>query len=339
MIELNRNIEELWMFLSDAWSRLEDKTTIEGMWETAASGMEMLLSKTMDIQNSRSLQYLPEIIDDGPLSYTFVYSGIDNMINVLPSDTGLFKYYLDDWTISIPTIIQEYTYLNSGVSHTYYENTDYTISGMNTLIWLTTPFWDERYSNIKVFTVSLPIVTRINPILLNAWARIVGIDLAEFNSYITYKENTLAAKYRHLKHLIWALISKQLAHPTIKTLQDGLSIAAGLPFAYEAGTVSYAYDSGVYTMTVGDEVYFIPSGLTPVLQGSSVDKFDLLVSGLCVWDYYNNQTLIQQYSNVLTCFNTVIVEKSIPLTYDLAFYEDYRDKLLPVQFHKIYLGF
>ncbi len=340
MIEINRDIQNLWLFLSDAWANLDDKSIIESMWETTASGVDMLLNKTMEIQNSRSLEYLSPIIDDGPITYTFIYSGIETLENTLSSNIGIFKYYLDDWTLSIPTLEQEYTYINSGLTHTYTEGVDYTISGMNTLYWLTSPIWDARYTTLETFTVSAPIIYRINPIMMGAWARFLDVDIDIFNSYNTFTTETLAEKYKHLKYFIWALITKQLERPTIDVIQDALSIAHGLPFAYNAGTISYTYDGGIYTVTVGSDVYYLSSGLIPISSGLAVEKFDPLVSGLYVWDYYNNPTLIGQHSNQLTRYNTIIIENTLSgLEYNTTFYEDYRDKLLPIQFHKTYLGY
>jgi hypothetical protein len=339
MIEITRDIENLWLFLSDAWANLDDKSIVESLWQTTASGVDMLMNKTMEIQNSRSLEYLPAVIDDAPMTYTFVYSGIESLENVLETSLGKFKYYIDDWTLSIPTLEQEYTYLNSGVIHTYYEGTDYTISGMNTLIWLTQPLWDERYTTIETFTVSAPIVYRINPILMNAWARFLNIDIDKYNSYNTYNAVTLSAKYKHLKYFIWALVTKQLEHPTIATIQNALSIAHGLPFAYNAGIITYTHNGNTYTVTVGEDVYYLPSGLVPIASGTVVEKFDPLVSGIYVWDYYNNPTIVNLNSNMLTKYNTVIVQNTISgLEYNAEFYEDYRDKLLPIQLHKVFIG-
>jgi hypothetical protein len=340
MITVNRNAQDLWNYLSDAWSKVVDKTNVEAEWETLSSGIERLSTFMMDVQNSRSLEYLPPIIEEGPLTYTFVCSGIEDLINVMEDPTVIFKYYLDDWILTIPTMEQRYSYLASGVDHVYIEGVDYSISGMNTLYWLRDPFWDERYTNLEVFTVSVPLVYRVNPVLLGTWARMVNIDIEKFNSYNIYKTNTSENKYKHLKFLIWALLNKQLEKPTIKILQDGLSIALGLPFAYEGGTVEYVYSEGIYTVTVGNEQYLIPSGFNIVASGTELDQFDLLVSGINVWDYYNNPTKIGQYTNALTQYNTLLIENNIEnLTYNVTFYEDYRDKLLPIHFHKIYLGF
>jgi len=135
------------------------------------------------------------------------------------------------------------------------------------------------------------------------------------------------------------LVTKQLEHPTIATIQNALSIAHGLPFAYNAGIITYTHNGNTYTVTVGEDVYYLPSGLVPIASGTVVEKFDPLVSGIYVWDYYNNPTIVNLNSNMLTKYNTVIVQNTISgLEYNAEFYEDYRDKLLPIQLHKVFIG-
>ena len=330
---VTRNSSNIWNTLSDAWRTLEGRETIEGVWDTISSGVDCLMQHTMDVQNSRSFQYMPSLINDGPVEFTFIVSGLQDQVNVLPSlESELFRYYIDDWTLSIPTMSQQY--LSSGImaTHTYYEGLDYTISGMNTLRWLTVPAWDTRYPMVEAIYVVAPIVNRINPVLMNTWARTLDFDYDAFSSYSTYGND----RYVHLKYLIWALVYKQLQSPTLQNLQDGLSIAIGAPFAYNSGIVNYTGNG----MTVGNDTYVIPSALARIPNGTVVNKFDVLTTAVKLNDYYSIPTLVGTGggTNALNQFNTVHIDLSSTRSfeYDADFFAHYRDTILPIQFRKVY---
>ena len=331
----NRDLTNLWASLSDAWSRFEDKATIEAIWTGIAAGSDLILNRTMDVQNSRSLEYMPPILDDGPKIISIVESGLETT-TVVVENGGIFKQYIDDWTLSIPTLVQTYTVVSSSGTHTYYEGVDYVISGMNTLLWLTTPIWDTRYPSMHVLQLAADSVKRINPIMMNLWARLIDLELDEFNQYNIFTTITNANKYKHLKYFIWAMVYKRLQSPTIKNLQDALNISLGMPFAYDAGVATVAVVGDHYEITIGTQVYVLPAGLTPCISnGETVAKFDLLARGLYVYDYYNNPSLVGANSNILTKFNTFLIHKLPALslvTYSTTFYTTYREKLLPVQF-------
>jgi hypothetical protein len=339
MITVNRNVQNFWDYLSDAWTAFENKAEIEVLWEAIASGIDYTMAKTMDVQNSRSLLHMPHLIEDGPVTFTIQHSGLESsLINTYPSEYpgALFKYYLDDWVVSMPFLQQTYSYVNTTVSHTYTYGADYMISGLNTLHWLTPPYWDERYSNIQVLTVTAPQVKRINPSLMGLWARAVDLDINEFTSYNTFKPVSDDSKYKHLKYFIWALASKKLALPTIKNMQDALAIAYGMPFAYTAGTLTYQQTGDLYTVNVGTEEYTV-SGLTVLASGTVVEQFDPLTEDILLYDYYNNPSLVEQHSNILTRYNTLVIKKTTAATinaqYNNAFALDYISTLLPIHFH------
>ena len=330
---VTRNSQNIWNSLSDAWRSLEGRETIEGVWDTTSSGIDCLMQHAMDAQNSRAFEHMPSKIDDGPLEFTFIVSGLEDQINVLPSLTNeLFRYYIDDWTISIPTMSQQY--LSSGVmiTHTYYEGFDYTISGMNTLRWLTIPLWDTRYPMVEALHVVAPIVYRINPVLMNTWARALDFDYDVFTSYDIYGNE----QYMHLKYLIWALTYKRLQWPTLQNLQDGLSIAAGAPFAYNPGTVVYTGTG----MTIGNDTYIIPGGMTRIADGTVVNKFDVLTEAIKLDDYYSNPGIIQTSigTNALNQFRTVFIDLTLAslFDYNVDFFSYYRDTIIPIQLRKVY---
>ena len=107
----------------------------------------------------------------------------------------------------------------------------------------------------------------------------------------------------HLTKLSHAMYSTSKKHPTLKNLQNLYSLILGVPFSYEAGTVSsltsnstsnYITISGltgdiVYEVT--NESYFAPS------VGDETDKFSSLISGVSMYDYDSNPSMI---SGILT---------------------------------------
>jgi len=340
MAIVDRKVENIWASLSDAWGKFEDKPTIEGLWSGIAAGADLLLNKTMEVQNSRIIDYLPPIIEDGPQTFVIIESGTGS--NVVPSgvdtfDSGLFKMYIDDWTLSIPTLVQSYYVVGSGVTHTYTEGVDYTISGMNTLIWITTPEWDLRYPGRHVLTLTADSVKRINPVLMNLWARFLDLELDDFNQYNIFQTATDVNKYKHLKYFVWALFSKRLHSPTVKNIEDAVNIAYGFPFAYEAGTAQVVASGLSYNITIGDQTYYLPASLTPcIADGAVVERFDLLARGITVYDYYNNPSVEDAQANVLTKYNTLVLQKTTALgnlvTNSPTFYQNYRSSMLPIHF-------
>ncbi|MFA6295420.1 MAG: hypothetical protein WC666_03275 [Candidatus Paceibacterota bacterium] len=332
-----RDLTNLWAHLSDAWGRFEDKSTIESMWTGVAAGSDLLMSRLLDVQNSRTMQYMPPIIEDGPMTFTIIESGTGANTVVITDGSGIFKTYINDWTLSIPTFTQSYYVVASGVTYTYTNNVDYTISGMNTLVWKTTPHWDQRYPSMHVLTLTADSVKRVNPVLTNLWLRLIDLELTDFNQYNIFQTVTDANKYKHLKNFVWALFHKRLQSPTIKTLEDALNIAAGMPFAYDAGIAVVAYVTDHYEVTIGTQTYTFPVGLTPiVINGATVKKFDILAKGIAVYDYYNNPSVVGAVANVLTKYNTFIIQTTAAqatlVSKSSTYYAAFKTKLLPVQF-------
>lgn len=330
-----RELTELWAYLGDAWGKFGDKATIEAIWAGTAAGADLVMDRVLDVQNSRSLEYMPPTLEDGPEMFTIIESGIHT--NTVPTESGLFKHYIEDWTLSIPTLTQTYNVVSSGVDNTYTEGVDYVVSGMNSIVWLIEPEWDLRYPSMHVLTLHAESIVRINPVLMNLWARLVSLELDDFNQYNIFQTNTTANKYKHLKYFIWALAYKRLQSPTIKTIEDGLNIAAGMPFAYDAGTATVSYVTDHYEITIGTRTYVLPAGLTPVISnGDTVKKFDILAKGIAVYDYYNNPAGITAVTNVLTRYNTFIIQTTTAqaslVTKSADFYSEFKEKLLPLHF-------
>lgn len=131
-------------------------------------------------------------------------------------------------------------------------------------------------------------------------------------------------KSRYYKHLIWALSTIKRKTPTIKNLKDGLGIAMGLPFSYEAGTVD-SIESRV--ITIGDYSYDIPADFTiSVSEGESVDQFQLLCSDI---DYEENMDSVVQFKKK----STVKFYVSHDGNYDQDFVDSYFESIVPKSLH------
>lgn len=78
----------------------------------------------------------------------------------------------------------------------------------------------------------------------------------------------------------------------ITNLEKILNLIYNTPFAYEAGTLADVTSSGGYTtFTIGDYYYKIPDTLLLLKSsGSSIDKYEILVSGVTIDDAYISGT-------------------------------------------------
>jgi hypothetical protein len=322
---------QLWDALGSSWENFQNKDVVEAFWQGLSSGLSVVNTYTLETQKSRTLEYMSPTIDSGPENYFLVYSGLSTDLTVdLLASGGLFSYQIDDWTYSIPTITSEYKYRGVTYSGLYTEGIDYTISGMNHIVWNTTPpTQDLRFSDKGVLVGYARHVYRLNPVLMGVWAREIGATYDDLSSYETYGND----QYTHLKMLIWALVTERMRGPSIKMLKDSFGIAHGMPFAYESGLMSYTSSGGHYNVYVGDDTYVFPSGLVPIASGY-VDKFDLLASGLALWDYVTNAGLVNAHANVYNRRNTLIYQMSSTLSglsYSDDFFDAFLAEIMPVQ--------
>lgn len=334
---IKRKSNKLWDYLGSAWDNFENKEDVETFWDALASGIDKVRFFTYDIQRSKSLKYMPETLDIGPITYTIIYSGLNQNTTSIPS--GLFEYPIDEWTYSIPQLVHSYKYaLGSGL-HTYVESIDYTVSGYNHIAWKgsTHPAADPRYPSSETVIGYAEHVYQVNPVLMNMWARALNFSLSDLVKYSFYKTTSTAAiKYRHLRYLVWALSYKKLKPPSIKNLHDAFGIARGLPFAYYSGILSSVDNGGGnYTLTVGAETYTI-NGLTPVPNGP-IGQFDLLVSGLSLWDYNKRPASISAISaaNTMNRQNLLLFEMNSSVSsitsYSTNFFNTYISGIMPEQ--------
>jgi hypothetical protein len=245
--------------------------------------------------------------------------------------TGYFEYALPEYTYSVPTITYKYTYNGVVYTGTYTENVDYLISSeLNSLIWIGTIIPDRRYSDKRVLIGTADHVYRINPVLGDVWSRQCGFKIQTmYPSYGSFGQE----KYTHLKQLIWSLDFYQQQAPSIYTLRNAYGIARGLPFAYESGIMSYTTVGGLYNVTIGGDTFIFPSGVRPGPIGY-YDKFEVLASGLELYDYISNPSLINTYTNPYTRRSTLIYDLDASLS-GISFSQDFLDtymaKIIPEQ--------
>lgn len=231
-----------------------------------------------------------------------------------------FAFPIDEWTYSIPTL--QYSYMYNGVVYSgmYTQGVDYVINNsFNAILWIgNSPIPDQRYPGIGILNVVAPSILRINPVLANVWCRAIGLNIKTQFNYMTFGQD----KYLHLKMFTWALATHRRAVPSIYTLENAYGIARGLPFAYASGILSWTMISGLYNVTVGVYTYLFPSGIVPRQSGLAYNTFELIGSGLNLWDYTTNAGMITPYTNVFNQNNFLLYKLDSSLS-GLSFSQDF----------------
>jgi hypothetical protein len=265
---------------------------------------------------------MSETVDESPYWMNITYSGDNSNVTPYPLGGG--------WHFGIPAYTYEMPTLETAGGTVYSEGVNYTVSGMDTLVWTgenPTPDWGDTVK------LKAPVLRRINPALMSIWAKAVNVTLGRFASYSIWGQNY----YKHLKYFIWALAHKQCMPPTLKNLSDGIAIARGAPFSYVSGLLTYDYIPGTegYGVHVGGYDYILPSGLMPIPSGA-VAQFDVIASGILLSDYVSDPALVALHaSSVYSKPNTVVVSLTPALqrqAYSQELYNVYVSGLLPCQY-------
>ena len=322
----------LWNYIGSVWGDYNDKPAIEAFWEGLNSGIQHMYRYEVELQKSRSLDLMSPTFDIGPEFFNITYSGVDStVVNVYPTSSGLFEFPLPEWTYSVPALTYSYVYNGVTYSGVHTQDVDYLVSGYNSLVWIgEAPSADPRYtSSIKRTNLYAENIRVLNPMLMNTWAVFCDFKIEYFADYITYGQDY----YKHLKMLIWALVYKQMQAPSIKTLNDAFAISRGMPFAYASGLAVNTYVTDHYETTIGGYTYVLPAGMTPVLDGSTVSQFDVIASGIQLYDMRSNLSLVSDYSNAYNRRNTLVfdVKGSAGENYNQTFHSAYVNKLMPKQ--------
>lgn len=324
---MDNRTKELWSLLGSAWEKFQNRDVILNTWQSMLNASDRMLDNVLQVQKSRSLAYLTPLVEHGPEEYTIVHSGLLDT-NTYPVISGLFSFYVGEYTESIPTL--NVTYWYNGIKYTasYIENIDYLVSGYSHIIWTgAPPLWDTRYSGISTTTLYASSVKRYNPLLMGLFARMVGLDLNTFKLYNTYG-NSL---YTHLKYMIWALFYYQMSAPSIHTLENAYGIVRGLPFTYTGGNITHTLISGLWNVSDSSFTYILPSGMSPVPSGSYY-PFEIIASGLTLYDYTTDSGLCFSQSNAYQMNNTIVYKYTAPdVNFSPTYLNTYITNLMPLQ--------
>lgn len=325
------DVKEFWQHIGSAWEWFQDKPTIESYWTGLASGIEHVNNKVFDVQLSKSLLYMPPAINTGPNEFRIIWSGLSTELTVTPLVSGgLFEFGIDEWTYSVPQLRYEYKY--NGITHSgmYVEDIDYRVTDYHKIIWIgNEPEKDLRIPSNKTFIGYAPYVYKINPILMNTWARFIGFNIKDLDYYASYGQD----KYKHLKMLIWALMYYRINAPSIKILRNSYAIARGLPFSYTTGTLTSENVGGHDLVHIGNDTYVLPSGVLSVADGP-INQFDIICDGVGLDDYTSDPVLISNYGNQFSQRNTLVYKFDPSLdniTYSMSFLDSYIDNIMPSQ--------
>lgn len=96
-------------------------------------------------------------------------------------------------------------------------------------------------------------------------------------------------------------------------------MSRGVPFAYHNGTIDNINGQTITIQVSGItntyDTYVLPSGVTlPYTINDTVNRFDLLASGIHLYDNVNNSNFISQLDDV----NAFNIQSRIQFTYDTS---------------------
>jgi len=344
-------------------------TALDESGETTASDSLIIISGQTDLSsNSNTINWLAV---SGASSYN-VYGRLQNQYYYISTISGLT--FIDDGTISVNTslivpvtnttiksylykIPNDYAYLTipvlSGINtgNVLLEGTDYELEGLHYIRFFDAAsnyVYDEYTDEREIFNA--PQALFILPSLLNLYFKSFGAlndpeEVINDNAYLPYISGWSTASYfdqrrlyaEHLKYFSHALTNALSKGPSFKNLKDAFCLISGMPFAYEAGTVSEILEdeNDNYLTISGGNTYQIPLPLTlAVTEGSSVAKYDILASGVTFHDYISSSGIIEQVTedNPEQFWYTLGIQRSnrtYGLNYYAPFLNYYTDSLLP----------
>ena len=335
------NVKILWNYLGSFWDNFEDKAFIETLWEGYAEVVGELTKRLYAVDLSKSLKFLPSLLDEVGESYPIIFSGGNQNTHII---SGLHNYYVTDGTLSIPTlsgISDDPIYSGVYSGQTLTEGVDYTIIDKQRIqftnfsgLALDPSFNDPTAVYYASHTY------KVNPALRKFYLPAVGLTSDVMcDDYGHYQGtasglNELRYKYDHLKYLSWALWDTVRNPPTMSNITRGASLARGLPFAHTSGIATVTSSYGENLVTIDNKTYHIPSGLTlAVSTNETVDQFQILISGVSAYDYISGPSYIEAQTNwdPLTYRSKIVIIISglDSITYNTTFFEDYLNKLIP----------
>lgn len=107
-------------------------------------------------------------------------------------------------------------------------------------------------------------------------------------------EEKQKARAKHLKDLIWGYSVLTRRDPNTSTLKQSMALAYDYPFSYEDGEVTDITGRYVTISGVRDYTYDLGDGVHPLVGVSDqVKRFDILASGINIYDYNSHPQLIE----------------------------------------------
>lgn len=331
-------VSQIWNSLGTFWSEFENKDLIEAYWSGLLGAARLVQKDLYYITLSRTISTLPEILTSNHDFYTIYLSGQEKNIDVISG----YSYY------SFPP----YTYFISGVYLVTYSGTINQDVYSEQIVEIDYEFGSSTGHRFKIpyvsgtgpFTYYINNSKRINPALFDVYGNMIGLTYDSWknnyyhpfalqqgttlNSLSSSPTNISGQTYidlrlEHYKYLIWALSYYQRADYTLGNIKNAIGISAGLPFTWLSGVISEVTDDYI---TVNHGTNFIryyrtiiPSGyqaenFKTYVVGSGVSQFEVLTSGVEVYDYYNYSGLISGlYSSNLerTSFYAIVMNAGI----------------------------
>lgn len=274
--------------------------------------------------------------DDGTIA---VNSGI-----TLPTSNTTIQSY-------IYPLPNDYAYLTipvlSGINtdNVLLEGTDYEVHDLHYIRFFgdaSTYAYSEYTDTREIFNA--PQALFLLPSLLNLYFKAFGelndpenvILSGAYTPYVSgwltgafdyFEERQLYAE--HLKYLSHGLTNALAKGPTFGNLTDAFCLISGMPFCYESGIVSAVWDDGTYNYVSisGGNTYQFPLPLTvAVTEGSGVDRYEILASGIHLHDYISSSGIIETLTadNPEQFWYTLGIQRSCR-TYGLNHYQPFVD--------------
>ena len=358
------DVKEIWSPLGTFWPGFEDKELIEVIWNAYRDLIMDEYRTLFTLDLSKGLDYLPPHVEHKMSFFDIVYDvaseEYEDAINTVLI-SGLYNYYIDEGVFDIPSGLLNYYYLNDDVTsgsgsnewvlETLVQGVDFEILDYNRIQFTPNPsksyypapfqrtMNDPYIYHTKLFA---PTMTGINNVLFDMYGKLVDVNKNHLRDrvYHSFQTNAEPAEQTkldlyHFKYLIWALFYLRFLKPTIENLKRLYGIAHGAPFAYTSGKISDISESPTeHIVTLNNDVYHIPISLTlGVSLDTPVDMFQLLISGIDVYDYVNNDDEIEDLAEKPWQTHAILefsIDPSIDtLDYDPTIVSELMEEVLP----------
>ena len=255
-------------------------------------------------------------IDDG--TYTELVTEL-NIVN------NTVKYYLYDIAdIDFHVYMPELTRVATG--DTFTVGVDFDVLAYKQIAF----YYKDGLTNFEKFICPLDI--KLVPIYENLLQNLfrddsfaIGdlLDSDAYPSYITYSGNTQVVENRlqHFIKLSHAILLKMRQGLSMSRLQDVISLYYNVPFSYDAGVIESGQSAN--SIIIGTLEYIIPETLTLLKSvGDSVNKFEILCSGVGINDYVSNPGIISTISSGQSFYYTLGVHVPAEVA-NLSYYIPY----------------